>query len=159
MPDIQIPQYPSTTKKTLGKDYLLFVAEGTFEDPIWNLVGGQRGASLNMSAEEIDVSDKTSDGWGDTVAGMKNWSLELDAILVLDDKGVAILKQCFLKSVPAYVMRRYADGRAEKGWVSVTDFSDETAHEDAAGLTGTLNGKGAPEFVENEPDPLNPVTP
>lgn len=159
MADIQIPAYPSTAKKTLGKDYLLFIAEGSKESPTWNLLGGQRGANLSMSAEEIDVSDKNSDGWGDTLPGMKSWSIELDSISVLGDRGVDIVKQCFLTDSPAYVMRRYKDGTALIGWATVTDFSDETAHDDAATLSGTLNGKGAPAFVENAPDPLQPSNP
>ena len=58
------------SKKVAGVDVLLKIKkeEGTFV-----AVGGQKGASLSRSAETIDVSDKTSGGWAESIMGLKSW--------------------------------------------------------------------------------------
>ena len=82
-----LPINPNKASATLGKDYLLSVNTGTNDVPVWSQVGGQRSTSLNKSAEEIDGSDKTTGGWKITKAGLRSWSMELESVVVLDDKG------------------------------------------------------------------------
>ena len=59
------PKNTNASQSMAGKNLLLYIAYGegaTVEDPIWNLVGGQRNSPLSMSADEIDASDKSSGG-------------------------------------------------------------------------------------------------
>lgn len=158
MNDIQLPASPTTAKHTLGKDYLLFVATGAtlLPKPTWTLIGGQRNAPLAMKADEIDVSDKNSNGWKASEGGMKSWSIDLESILLIGDKGASAIKKGFLEGKLLRIMRWYKDGSAEVGWMSVTEYSDDTPHDDAASLKGTLNGYGEPEFLESVEDPRLP---
>lgn len=140
--------------KILGKNELLFVNASkygvpTADSPIWTLVGGQRGASLEMSAEEIDVSDKTSSGWGDTLPGTKTWSVSLDLVKVLGNDGFEAIQQAFLNDQEIQVMIWNTSGHATMGWCSVTEFSSEAPHDDVVSISGTLSGRGAPVFLEN----------
>ena len=41
-----------------GVDFLLKVNTGTAEIPVWTVIGGQRGATLSLTAEQIDASNK-----------------------------------------------------------------------------------------------------
>jgi TP901-1 family phage major tail protein len=159
---INIPQRESDNVKIQGKNALLFVNAGegaTVESPNWLLVGGQRNSALEMSADEIDVSDKGSGGWGDTLAGTKTWSISLESIMVIGDIGAQAIKQAFLNDQEIQIMRwrRSSEagylGEAETGWVTVTEFSDDAPHDDAMTLTGTLNGRGAPTFLSDVPYP------
>ena len=62
------PLKPATEAKLLGKNVLAFLNFGetaTFASPVWALLGGQRSADFSSSADEIDLTDKTSDGYGD----------------------------------------------------------------------------------------------
>ena len=157
MANIVVPEYESNSLHTLGKDWLLHVAKGaTVSAATWVLVGGQRGSTFSMEANEIDTGDKTTGGWGSTDAGIKSWSIELESMAVLNNEGAAILKQQFLASEKAYVLFRHKDGEAYKGWVSISGYEVDTPHDDVAGLTCTLNGVGAPIITDNEPDPLVP---
>jgi len=46
-----------------GVTFLIQVNTGTETSPTWTAVGGQRGATLNRSVDEADVTSKDSLGW------------------------------------------------------------------------------------------------
>lgn len=55
-----------TADKLVGKNVLVYInfGEGATEAaPVWTLIGGQRSASLSMTADDIDASNKASSGW------------------------------------------------------------------------------------------------
>ena len=144
-------------KETMGKDYLLFVDTNPVEgEHTWVLVGGQRSTSVSRKRDEIDVATKLTGGWGAKRAGMGSWSFDLEGIAVLDDAGADYLDDKFMEGEDASVMLWHESGKAYKGLASVTEFSIDTSHEDAATLKGTLNGIGKPIIEKNEPNPLQP---
>lgn len=139
---VTLPSDPSTSSATVGKDYLLYINTGTVAAPVWTLIGGQRGASLSQSAEEIDVGHKTSGGWTDTLAGMRSWSIDLDGLILLQDEGIAALRKAFAQGKKVNIKFRYPDDTYQVGWASLTDFSSEAPHDGEATLSGTLSGSG-----------------
>lgn len=139
---ITLPTNPSTSSATVGKDYLLHINTGTVAVPVWTLIGGQRGSSLGRTAEEIDVSHKTSGGWTSVKAGLRSWSIDLDGLMLLQDDGVAALDYAFMNGLEINVKFQYPDGTAQYGWGSLTDFSMETPHDGEASLSGTISGNG-----------------
>lgn len=150
------PQNTNASQSLAGKNLLLYIAYGegaTVENPNWNLVGGQRNSPLSMSADEIDASDKSSGGWGETLQGTKTWSIEQECVYKVNDNGFDIMRYAFLNDIPVYLMRRDKNGNAVKGFANITEFSDDNPHDDVATATVTFSGIGAPEFSTNEPDP------
>lgn len=150
-----LPKFTGASQSLAGKNVLLYVAYG--EDAStsgpWVLVGGQKNSPLSMSADEIDASDKASGGWGETLQGTKTWSIEQECVYKIGDEGFDILRHAFLKDIPLYIMRRDKNGNAVKGWVNITEFSDDNPHDDVATATVTFSGIGAPVFSTDEPDP------
>ena len=142
MGEIVLPNSPTTTTATVGKDYLLYVNVGTVPAPTWQIVGGQRSASLALKADEIDVSNKASGGWTAKLAGLKSWSIDLDGLLLLNDTGIDALRQAFWQGKQLNVKLRYPDNTCQIGWASITDFSSDAPHDGEATLKGTLNGIG-----------------
>lgn len=138
-----LPINPSISSASVGKDFLLHVNTGTVGAPVWSLVGGQRSASLSRSADEIDVSCKTNDGWKATKAGLRTWSIDLDGLVLLADTGLAALEQAFMTGVEIHIQLLYPDGSYQTGWGSLTDFSMETPHDGEATIKGTISGNGA----------------
>lgn len=141
-----------TSNKLLGKNVLLYINYGegaTVAAPVWTLIGGQQSADLSMSADDIDVSDKNSGGWGETVAGIKSTELTLEGIICNGDEGYAALKDAFIKGEAVDICRYASDGTADRNTYSITELSDETPHDDAATFSVTLAGKGAPTFYSN----------
>lgn len=136
-------------KKLMGKEVLLYLNYGesaTEEAPVWTLIGGQTTADLDMSADDIDASDKNSNGWGETEAGLKTTELSLEGIICNGDAGYAALKDAFIKGEAVDICRYAADGTADRNWYSITELSDETPHDDMATFSVTLAGIGAPKF-------------
>lgn len=147
---VTLPANPSTSSATVGKDFLLYVNTGTVAVPVWTLIGGQRGASLSRSAEEIDVSHKGSGGWGAKKAGLRSWSLDLDGLILSSDSGIAALEYAFQNGLEVNVKLEYPDKSYNTGWGSVTDFSMEAPHDGEATLKGTISGNGA--LADRSPD-------
>ncbi len=140
---VTLPENPSQSSATVGKDYLLYVNTGTVATPVWTLIGGQRGSSLGRTADSIDLSHKTSGGWKSAGAGLRGWSIDLDGLVLLNDTGLEALETAFENGKNIHLKFEYPDGKYRTGWAAVTDLSIETPHDGEASLSGTLEGNGA----------------
>lgn len=139
---ITLPENPSTSSASVGKDFILKINTGTVAIPTWTTIGGQRGTSLKRTADEVDVSHKTSGGWKGTKAGLRSWSVDLDGLVILSDTGLQALEQAFMAGAEVNVQLEYPDDTVQTGWGSVTDFSLDTPHDGEATLKGTIVGNG-----------------
>lgn len=61
------------------------------------LLGGQRSCSISLSADELDITCKTSSatGFGDFLAGMKEGEISCDGLLVVGDESQTKLFDAF----------------------------------------------------------------
>jgi len=136
-----------------GVDFLIKVNTGTAEVPVWTTIGGQRGATLSLTAAQIDASNKQSGAWTTSVPGLLSWSIDADAVLLTDvsgltvDAGRAKLMSCFTNRELVHVRYARKDGSKFQGCAAITDLSEESPHDGAATFKITLNGTGAPEEV------------
>lgn len=137
-----LPENPNKTTATVGKDYLLRVNTGTYAKPAWTLVGGQRNSKLSQKADEIDVSDKTTGGWKAKLPGLKEWSIDLSGLVMLNDDGVDALNVAFNAGKMVDIRFEYPDSSYRRGWAAVTSFEYDVPHDGAATLSGTLAGNG-----------------
>lgn len=127
-------------KKIAGVDVLLKV-KGS--DNQYLAVGGQKGASLKRQAETIDVSDKTSGGWSESIMGLKSWSLDCDGFVTLGDAGFKLVHEAFDNRIPLEVEINIGGsdgGYTYTGKVVITDFPEEYASDDAVTYSLTLQG-------------------
>ena len=150
MPKVRAKRNASADK-LMGKEVLLYINYGdsaTEKKPTWTLIGGQTTADLDMSADSIDASNKSSGGWGESYAGIKTTELSLEGIQCKSDEGLSALKDAFIKSESVDILRYAADGTADRNWYNLTEFSDSTPHDDTVTFTVTMGGIGAPTFYE-----------
>lgn len=152
---ITLPVNPSTSSASVGKDYLLYINTGTALSPVWTLIGGQRSADLSRSADSIDVSHKTSGGWKSNKAGLRGWSIDLDALVLLSDAALPYLEKAFDDGTEINVRLQYPNMAEQTGWGSLTDFSLATPHDGEASLTGTIEGNGALSSRSPSVDPVS----
>lgn len=133
-----------TSLATVGKNYFIYVNVGTDEDKNaqWVKIGGQRGGSLSRKADTIDASHKDSGGWKTTLQGLKEWSIELDTLVMVNDEGLEVLNQAFLDSQLVHLKFEYPDKAYVTGWASITEMSIDAPHDDVATYKGTLSGVG-----------------
>jgi len=140
----------------LGKDILLFLNYGenaSEETPVWALIGGQRSADYNSSAEEIDTTDKTSDGYGDSEPGLKTAELTTEVIVKKGDETIGALQEAYETSEPVDILRYVEGGRSIRNWYTITNMENSAPHDDACVLSLTMKGKGKPTYIENMENP------
>ena len=102
------------SKKSLvamGKNILIYINVGTDETTgaKWELLGGQRTGDLNLKADSIDASHKGTGGWKTTLPGMKEWSTEVESILMLNDETLKVVYQAFLNDERIHIKYEYPD--------------------------------------------------
>lgn len=134
-------------KKIAGVDVLLKVKGA---NATYLAVGGQKGASLKRQAETIDVSDKTSGGWSESIMGLKSWSLDCDGFVTLGDEGFKLIHESFDNRTPLEVEINIGGegGYTYTGKVVITDFPEEYAQDDA--VTYSLSLQGASPLVRTD---------
>ena len=127
-----------------GKDILLAV---------WNADGskllaisGQQGLTINRSAETIEVNSKSTEGgWKDSLAGMKEWSIDNDGLWVASEDSHKALATAFRDGNPVCV--KVYNAKTQKGLFGglavITDYPIEAPYDDAVTYSITLQGKGA----------------
>ncbi len=133
----------SAASAIAGKDILLAVWDATGANIL--AVAGQQGLTINRSADTIEVSTKdTEGGWKASIAGMKEWSIDLDGLYVKDDASQAILSTAFTSG--DLVCIKVYDAKAKKGLfggvAAITDFPLEAPYDDAVTYSITLSGVG-----------------
>ena len=143
------PTRSATEDKLVGKQVLLYInygASATELAPVWCLIGGQRNANLSMTADDIDASNKSSGGWGETYAGIKRTELSVDGIINKNDDGYSAMKDAYIKGEAVDLCRYADDGTADRNWYNITNMSDETPYDDMATFSATMGGLGKPRF-------------
>lgn len=136
-------------RKVAGVDVLLKVKK----DSDLITVGGQKGASLSRSAETIDVSDKTSGGWAESIMGLKSWSIDCEGFVVLGDEGYSLLEDAFdnREAIDVEVKIGGAEGYTRTGKAVITDFPEEYAQDSAVTFSVSLQGASPLLKTSNTP--------
>lgn len=138
-----------------GKDILL---------AIWNddgtkllAVAGQRGLTINRSADTIEVTTKdTEGGWKASLAGAKEWSISNDGIFVLGSDSHKALGAAFNGGNPICV--KVYDMKHKKGLFAglacVTEYTVEAPYDDA--MTYSINLVGMGQLHDLTAETINP---
>lgn len=126
-------------RKVAGVDVLLKIKKDGGFVP----VGGQKGASLSRSAETIDVTDKNSQGWAESIVGVKSWSVDCDGFVCLGDEAYELLETSFEERKPIDIEIKVGDestGFTRTGSAVITDFPEEYPSDDAVTFSISLQG-------------------
>ena len=126
---------------TKGLDILVYV--GT------KAVGGQKGCTLTMEADTIDVSNKNDFGWASTIGGAKSWSVSCDGQFIANDEGQKALMDAFVAGTEVQVeMKNTAQSIYFAGKAAITSLEVDAQFDDVATMTIELQGIGALSTVK-----------
>ena len=126
---------------TKGLDILVYV--GT------KAVGGQKGCTLTMEAETIDVSNKNDFGWASTIGGAKSWSVSCDGQFIANDEGQKALMSAFVAGTEVQVeMKNTAQSIYFAGKAAMNSLEVDAQFDDVATMTIELQGIGALSTVK-----------
>lgn len=131
--------------KVAGVDVMLYMQTGTdgSQNPIFTVLGGQSGATLNRSTNVIETTSKDDNGWQSNITGVKSWSIECEGFIVADDSAYQAMEQAWLNGDELDVKLAYPSGKTYTGKVVISDFPEEYPGDDAATYKLTLTGTGA----------------
>ena len=111
-----------------------------------DVVGGQRGATLNRDVDTIDTTHKASTGeWRGNDISFKQWSVDADGLVVESDAAFAALEAAFTAGDTVDVEMETASGAKYSGDALITSFPMEAPYDDAATFSVSLLGTGALE--------------
>ena len=132
----------SAAKALAGKDILLAVYNADGSKLI--AIGGQKGLTINRSADSIEITSKdTAGGWKSKIAGMKEWSIDNDGLYVPGDEAHSILSESFENSEPVCI--KVIDGKRKRGMFGglavITDYPLEAPYDDDRMSMDTWNGE------------------
>ena len=126
---------------TRGLDILVHVGAKT--------VGGQKGCTLTMEAETIDVSNKNDFGWASTIGGAKSWSVSCDGQFIANDEGQKAIMDAFIAGTEVDIeMKNQAETVYYKGKACITSVEVDAQFDDVATMTIELQGIGALSTVK-----------
>ena len=121
---------------TKGLDILVYV--GT------KAVGGQKGCTLTMEADTIDVSNKNDFGWASTIGGAKSWSVSCDGQFIANDEGQKALMNAFVAGTEVQVeMKNTGETIYFAGKAAITSLEVDAQFDDVATMSMELQGIGA----------------
>ena len=107
------------------------------------VVGGQRNASLEMSAETIDTTVKSTGGWASKIPGIKSWTSSCDGVYFVDDAGLEAAQAAFMNGTEVKLDFSNSNGLAYSGQAVITSMSVEAGQEDIVSYTISFEGTGA----------------
>ncbi len=117
------------------------------------VVAGQRGASLSMSADELDITDKTTRGYKAFLVGLKEWTISCDGLVCIGDKGYDALVAKFLAGetigIELKAMQKNAETNEEEmifgysGSVAIASMDFDAQYDDAFTYSCELKGASA----------------
>ena len=127
-------------KVTKGLDILVYVGA----DAQKKAIGGQKGCTLTMEADTIDVSNKNDFGWASTIGGAKSWSVSCDGQFIADDQGQQALFDAFVAGTDVQVeMKNAAESVYFAGTAQITSIEVDAQFDDVCALSIELQGIGA----------------
>ena len=127
---------------TKGLDILVYVPDAGGSSKV--AIGGQKGCTLSMEADSIDVSNKNDFGWASTIGGAKSWTVSGDGEFITDDVGQKKLMDCFVAGTEVDVEMKNTDSSVYfAGKASITSIEVDAQFDDVATLSIELTGVGA----------------
>jgi len=128
--------------KVKGKDIYVSV----YKTDAYYKVGGQKDASMNISQEPMDSTDKDSGGWKEQELGNRQVTVDFDAFLIEDNAYWLELKKGLINLATDHQKCQcQIDTPAFKyyGYFVMTGLSMSGPNEDMATVSFSLSSTGA----------------
>jgi TP901-1 family phage major tail protein len=137
--------------KERGKNVLVKL-EGLGSPSVFTALAGQRGATLQINGNTIDTSDKTSEGWGTALAGLKTMTIPCNGIAEWPDTdGLDVLRQAATSNtddgsiIRARIVLNSA-GAYYEALFAITNLEIDGPHDDATSYSFTLVNTNVPTY-------------
>ena len=103
--------------------------------------------TINLTGDAIDTTSRSTAPWKDFIAGLREWSVNFDAVYENTDDELDALEAAFIAGTVISVRLLDMNGDGYYGNCIVTEFSREEPLADKMARTVVLQGKGTPTRV------------
>lgn len=132
---------------TLGLEAKLYRNSGSFATPTWEEIEDAQDVSLNLEAGEAEAKRRGNNGWAETIATLKEASIEFGLLYRPSDDDFAEIRDAYLNRTPIELL--VLDGDVEttgsqglRAACHITNFSREEPLEET--LTVSVTAKPTP---------------
>ena len=127
---------------TRGLEILVYVPGTSDSQKV--AIGGQRGCTLSVEADTIDVSNKNDFGWASTIGGAKSWTVSCDGQFIAEDAGQKKLMDAFVNGTTLDIeMKNTGETVYFAGKAQITSIEIDAQFDDVCTLSMELAGIGA----------------
>lgn len=106
------------------------------------VLAGQRGVTLNLSMDIIDITSRDSSWWMNHLAGLRSWTIDFDALYLEDDTAEQNIENMYFNQESAAIIITTPAGNTYSGTCFLTSYSFEGPYSAESTASGTLNGSG-----------------
>ncbi len=141
----------------MGHEAKLYRNKGTYASPQWDEVVNVKDLTLNLEADEADVTTRKNAGFKATVAGLKDASVDFEMEWDTEDDDFSAFQDAFFATTPAEKGIEVAvmDGDIEtqgsedlRATMAVTAFSRNEPLGEALSVAVTLK----PTYADHPPE-------
>jgi len=107
------------------------------------VIGGQKDATLSISADTLETTTKDTGDWRTYLSGLKQWSLTCDGLYVESDAAQTALWNAFQSAEEVTVTLSKPTSFTVSGQALITSIEYGAAMEDALTFNVEFQGTGA----------------
>lgn len=137
----------SAIDEIIGLDAKLYYNTGTYASPVWTEIDDAQDVSLNMQAGEAEAKRRGGGGWGETIAGLKEATIEFGLLHRTSSTPYQAVRDAFLNrtTIELLVLNGASTNTGSEGLRAtchITQFNREEPLEEA--LTFAVTAKPTP---------------
>lgn len=104
-------------------------------------VGGQKNCILNRMMTPINITNKITGEWSDSIAGLKSWNLTCQGMFIKDEESFDQLEQAFYDGEKVKV-KMSDNSRSYEGEALIVNFPITATYNDTFAYSVTFIGAG-----------------
>jgi len=133
----------------LGKDAKIYYKVGGVSGGgSWTELTNTRDVTLNMSAEEADITTRANAGWKARVVSEKDLSADFEMLWDEEDDGFGAIQDAFLDgTIIGLRVLTSASGQGPESDFMIFDFTRTEGLRDAIVVKVTAKNAGTPDWI------------
>ena len=104
-------------------------------------VGGQKNCILNRMMTPINITNKITGEWSDSIAGLKSWNLTCQGMFIKDEESFDKLEQAFYDGEKIKI-KMSDNSRSYEGEALIVNFPITATYNDTFAYSITFIGAG-----------------
>jgi len=135
----------------IGSVGAIYYNNGTATTPSWVEIATVRDVTLNLSANEVDDTSRTNQGWRSKLQGLREWGADFEMIYEPTDTAWEKVRESFFDGTSIEILVLDQDisvdgSEGVRGTVFVTEFSRAEPLEEVMSNATTMVGSGTPQW-------------